>query len=194
MPSPVLWIASVSLAASSAGLLISRSWRWSLGLLALQYFASFWLSMAHWQLSMAATVLISGWMSATALGITQLNLKESLTDESSWPQGSLFRMFAAGLVLLAVSAAAGSVTTWLPNSSLPLTWGALVLIGLGLLHLGITLQPLRVIIGLLTTLLGFEVLYSSIENSILVAGLLVVVTLGLALAGCYLLIMGEQSL
>jgi len=61
------------------------------------------------------------------------------------------------------------------------------------LHLGMTLQPLRVILGLLTTLLGFEVLYSVVENSILVAGLLVVVTLGLALTGCYLLILGEQT-
>ena len=193
MPSLVPWIAAVSLAATSAGLLISRSWRLSLGLLALQYFAAFWLALAHWPLSMSATVLVAGWMAAAALGMTHLNLKADPTEESSWPQGSLFRIFAAALVLLAVSAAAGNLANWLPNSSPALIWGALVLIGLGFLHLGMTLQPLRVIIGLLTTLLGFEIFYTVVENSILVAGLLVVVKLGLALTGCYLLILGEQT-
>ena len=175
------------------GLLLSRNWRWSLGLLAVQYFSAFWLAMAHWPLSMSATLLVAGWMAAAALGMTHLNLKEDIATESSWPQGSLFRVFASGLVLMAISAAAGGLAGWLPNSSLPLTWGALVLIGLGFLHLGMTLQPLRVILGLLTTLLGFEIFYTSIENSILVAGLLVVVTLGLALTGCYLLMLGEQA-
>ena len=189
----VYWIVSVSLALSSSGLLISRSWRWSLGLLTVQYFGAFWLLMPYWNLNMAASVLVSGWMATAALGMTQINLRQDPVDESSWPQGRLFRIFATGLVLMAISAAATPLTSWLPKSSLPYTWGALVLIGLGFLHLGLTLQPLRVIIGLLTTLLGFEILYSNIENSILVASLLVVVTLGLALTGCYLLILGEPS-
>lgn len=193
MPITVLWVAAVSLAVSSAGLLLSRNWRWSLGLLALQYFGTFWLLLSHWTLNLSASVLVTGWMSAAALGMTQINLANEPADETSWPQGNLFRIFATGLVLLATSAAAAPVAAWLPDSSLPIIWGALVLTGLGFLHLGLTLQPLRVIIGLLTTLLGFEILYSGIENSILVAGLLMVVTLGLALTGCYLLILGEQS-
>jgi hypothetical protein len=193
MANLVPWIAAISLAATSAGLLISRSWRLSLGLLALQYFAAFWLVLAHWPLSMSATLLVAGWMAAAALGMTHLNLKADPIEESSWPQGSLFRIFASALVLLAVSAASGNLANWLPGSSPALIWGALTLVGLGFLHLGMTLQPLRVIIGLLTTLLGFEIFYTVIENSILVAGLLVVVTLGLALTGCYLLILGEQT-
>lgn len=193
MPVQYLWIAAILLAVTSAGLLISRNWRWSLGLLTLQYFSAFWLARIHWPLSMSATLLVAGWMSVAALGMTHLNLRSNRAEETSWPQGSLFRVFASGLVLMAITAASRSVITWMPNSSLPLAWGALALIGLGLLHLGMTLQPLRVVLGLLTSLLGFEILYSVIENSVLVAGLLVVVTLGLALAGCYLLILGEQS-
>ena len=193
MPDLVLWVATGSLAITTTGLLVSRSWRWSVGLLVLQYFAAFWLVLTHWQLSMSATVLVSGWMAAAALGMTRMNIREEPLTDISWPQGSLFRIFAAGLVLLAVSAAAESLPAWLPNIQLPLAWGALVLIGLGFLHLGMTLQPMRVITGLLTSLLGFEVLFTLIENSILVAGLLVVVTLGLALTGCYLLILGEPT-
>ena len=47
MPGIILWIAALLLAVTSAGLLLSRDWRWSLGLLAGQYFAAFWLVFAH---------------------------------------------------------------------------------------------------------------------------------------------------
>jgi hypothetical protein len=108
-------------------------------------------------------------------------------SETSWPEGRLFRAFAAGLVLITVTSAAPSLAVWLPDARPGVVWGGLVLIGMGLLHLGISVHPLRVTLGLLTTLAGFEILYISIENSILVAGLLAIVTLGLALVGSYLL-------
>jgi hypothetical protein len=57
-----------------------------------------------------------------------------------------------------------------------------------LLHLGLTAQPLRVVLGLLTVLSGFEILYAAVESATLVAGLLAAVNLGLALVGAYLLV------
>ena len=193
MLATLLWIVALLLAATSAGLLLSRDWRWSLGLLAVQYFAAFWLLFSHWPLTMSAAKLVTGWMAAAVLGMTQLNVKDDLADETSWPEGRLFRVFAVGLFLVVVSTAAESLTVWLPDAGLPAIWGSLVLISLGLLHLGMTLHPLRVILGLLTILLGFEILYSTVENSILVAGLLAVVTLGLALTGSYLLILNATD-
>ena len=70
---------------------------------------------------------------------------------------------------------------------------ALILIGMGLLHLGLSVHPMRVTLGLLITLAGFEVLYASLENSILVSGLLAVITLGLALTGSYLLSLNPSA-
>ena len=64
----------------------------------------------------------------------------------------------------------------------------MILLGMGLLQLGMSDQPLRIIVGLLTLLSGFEVLYAAIENSVLVAGLLAVVTLGIASVGAYLIV------
>jgi len=193
MPGIILWIAALLLAVTSAGLLLSRDWRWSLGLLAGQYFAAFWLVFAHWPITMSASFLVAGWMAAAALGMTHINLKDEPATETSWPEGRLFRIFAASLVLLAVSAAATHLISLLPNAGQPVIWGGLVLIGLGFLHLGMTLQPLRVILGLFTTLSGFEVFFCTLESSILVAGLLAVVTLGLALAGSYLLILNNSE-
>jgi uncharacterized membrane protein len=74
------------------------------------------------------------------------------------------------------------------DAGFPVTSGSLLLIGMGLLHLGITSYVLRVVIGLMTVLSGFEILYSAVEGSILVAALLAVINLGLALVGAYLLI------
>ncbi len=186
MSAPLLWVVVVLLILTSVGLLVSREWRWSIALLAGQYFAAFWLVSLHWPLTMAAAKLVTGWMAATALGMTQINLKQYQSGETSWPQGRAFRLFSAGLVLLAVFAVSRSMTGWLPGASLPVVSGSLILISLGLLHLGMTANPLRVTLGLLTVLLGFETLYAAVENSIMVAGLLSAVTLGLALAGSYL--------
>lgn len=189
MDSALSWGVVFLLIITSIGLLVSREWRWSMALLAGQYFAAFWLVSLHWPLTMAAAKLITGWMTAAALGMTQINTKEYQSGEASWPQGRVFRLFSAGLVLLAVFTTSQSVTDWLPGVGLPDATGAFTLISLGLLHLGMTANPLRVTLGLLTVLLGFETLYAAVENSILVAGLLSAVTLGLALAGSYLVIL-----
>ena len=187
MPEFILWLAAILLALTTIGLLLSRDWRWSLGLLAAQYFAAFWLLLTHWSLTMSAAVLVTGWMAVAVLGMTQLDVKTDPVSETSWPEGALFRVFAAGLVLITVTSAAQPVNVWLPSAGLPQVWGGLVLIGMGFLHLGLTVHPLRITLGLLITLTGFEILYASLENSILVSGLLAVVTLGLALTGSYLL-------
>ena len=194
MPDYVLWLAALVLAGSSIALLLSRDWRWSLALLSTQYFAAFWLVLAQWPLTMAAAQLVTGWMAAAVLGMTQLGRGESdSVAETSWPEGRLFRAFAAGLVIITVTSAARSVGSWLPDAGPGVVWGCLALVGMGLLHLGISVHPLRITLGLLTTLAGFEILYVSIENSILVAGLLAIVTLGLALTGSYLLSLGAPT-
>ncbi|PWH17876.1 MAG: hypothetical protein DDG60_01430 [Anaerolineae bacterium] len=187
MPDVLLWASVFFLAITSTSLLLSREWRWSIAFLAAQYLAAFWLVEFHWPFTMSAAKLVTGWMAAAVLGMTQLHAQPTLTNEPSWPQGRTFRLLAAGLVLLAALATAQQMAGWLPGLELPNASGALILISLGLLHLGMTANPFRATIGLLTFLLGFETLYAAIENSILVAGLLSTITLGLALAGSYLI-------
>jgi hypothetical protein len=82
---------------------------------------------------------------------------------------------------------------WLPQISLEQVWGAAILIGVGMLHLGFTGQPFRVILALLTVLTGFEILYASVESSTLVAGLMAGIHLGLALVGAYLMVAPLQG-
>jgi hypothetical protein len=176
------------LAISSLLLLISRNWRWSILELAIQYVGVFLLVALHWPLEMAVVKLVAGWMSGAVLGVAMFGAPEAWrTEERFWPSGRAFRLLAAGLVGLAVYTVAPHMQAWLPGVRMEQVWGGLILIGMGLLHLGLTAQPLRVALGLLTVLAGFEILYAVIETSTLVAGLLGGVNLGLALAGAYLL-------
>ena len=74
--------------------------------------------------------------------------------------------------------------------------GGVTLMAMSLLQLGMTNQFFRLILGLLTLLSGFEVLYAGLENSVLVTGLLSILTIGLALVGAYLIaqiVPGEET-
>src|SRR5512133_1168168 len=185
----VAWIAVIFLLVTSTGLLLVRDWRWSIILLAVQYLGVFVLTLQHWPLGMASVKLVAGWMSAAILGMTRSSFPSEEIDEQSFsPRGRLFRLFAAGIVLLVISVITPAVDTIMADAGYAVTGGSLLLIGMGLLHLGITSYILRVVIGLMTVLSGFEILYSAVEGSILVAALLAVINLGLALVGAYLLI------
>lgn len=183
------WSAVVLMVITSAGLLLVRDWRWSILLLAAQYLGMFILTLQHWPIGMASVKVVAGWMSAAILGMTRSGLSnEASVEESLWPRGRLFHLFAAVTVVLIVSVVTPGVDTIMADAGFPVTNGGLLLIGMGLLHLGITARIMHVAIGLMTVLSGFEILYATVEGSVLVAALLAVINLGLALVGAYLLI------
>lgn len=184
----IAWIAVFILFITAVGLLIVRDWRWSIILLAVQYFGMFILILQHWPLGMASVKLVAGWMSAAILGMTRSGLPDALDNDGIWPRGRLFRIFMAGMVVMIVAAVTPGVDTVMADAGYAVTAASLLLIGIGLLNLGVTSYILSVVIGLMTVLSGFEILYSAVEGSVLVAGLLAVINLGLALVGAYLLI------
>jgi len=180
-----LAVGTVILTASA--LLVIRDWRWTIGIFALQYVGVMVLVQLNWPLGMALVKLVVGWMAGAALGLTQVGPAGAGHEESSWPSTRLFRILSAGLIILVVFFLSPKVAFWLPGVALSQVYGGFGLIGLGLLQIGMTARPLRVVIGLLTILAGFEILYAAVELSVLVAGLLAAVNLMLALVGSYLL-------
>jgi hypothetical protein len=181
------WLFLLVTLVASFGQLLSRSWKWILGFLALQYLGVFWFVQITWPFSLAIVKLISGIIACLALASSQEGTTSFSKLETYWPQGRLFRSFAAGLVLLTTLGVSPQASYWLGINNLHGIWVSLVLMGLGLLQLGITAQPMRVIMALLTFLSGFEILYSFVEKSTLVAALLVLINIGLSLVGVYLL-------
>ena len=190
----VSWIVVVGLLITSTGLLLYRDWRWGLGFLAVQYVGVFWLVSQHWPLGMAAAKLVGGWMATASIGMTLLNLPPQPEPmEKYWTQGRTFRLFMIGMAALLAIAAASRIEAIMPGIGIPVSIGGVLLVAMGLLQLGMTTQVLRVILGLLTALSGFEILYAAMEGSILVAALLVVINLGLGLAGAYLLTASSEE-
>jgi hypothetical protein len=177
----------VLLTITSLTLLASRSWRWCLVALALQYAGVFTLVALSWPLALAAVKGVAGWMATLVLVVAVQSSSDTWEEERAQPGGVLFRLLAAGLVAMVVASIAPHVAEWMPGVEMVQVWGGLILIGIGILHLGLTAQSLRVVLGLLTVLSGFEILYAGVETATLVAGLLAVVNLGLALVGAYLL-------
>lgn len=183
------WIAVGFIMAASAALIVVRDWRWMLGFLAVIYLAAFILTSWHWPLGMAVVKLVTGWMATAALGMTRLGLAQPADDKGPiLLEGSAFRLFGAAVAILIGVSAGPRVEEIIPGIGLPVVIGSLVLIGAGLLHLGMTSDILRIVVGLFTVLSGFEILYAAVESSILVAALLAAANLGLALTGSYLLI------
>ena len=169
-------------------LLVSPDWRVSIAALAVQYFGVFVLVSMSWPLEMAIVKLVTGWMVCAVLALAKTGAPGRYIEEQGTIMIVLFRLLAAGLVGLVVASTAPRILVWIPEITIEQLLGGWVLIGLGLLHLGLTSSTLRVILGLLTVLAGFEILYAAVETSVLVAGLLAAVSLGLALVGAYLLV------
>jgi hypothetical protein len=186
------WVALLIAMITSVGLLLQRDWRLGLGLLATLYLSIFWLVQTHWPVSMAAGKLVTGWMACAVLGMAQLSNNTKQGTEAAGPQGRLFRLFTAGIITAATFALSLRASSWL-GLGIPIAWGSLLLAGMGLLQLGISTQPFRVVLGLLTVLAGFEILYAAVESSTLVAALLSAINLGLALIGAYLLNMSLEE-
>lgn len=178
-------IAVVMVGAAGAMLLLARSWRFRIAGLAIQYIGTFWLVALSWPLGLAVIKLVVGWMAAAILGLSGVNFLARRARR--WPTEWLFWGLALLLVIFSVSTLAPRLETWFSRGHPAQIWGSLLLIGIGLLNLGASSLGLRVIVSLLTVLSGFEILYAVVERSTLVAGLLSIVTLGIALAGSYLL-------
>ena len=184
-----LFILSVVVAFITATILIiSWDWRISIFFLAIQYLCVFVLVSMSWSLETAAVKLVAGWIACAVMGLALLNIPgESIKGNPKLISDIIFRLMASILAGLFAFTGGANLVIWLPEVTVQQAYGSMILAALGLLHLGLTNHPFRVVLGLLTVLSGFEILYAAVESSILITGLLAIVTLGLALVGAYLL-------
>lgn len=190
----ISWIAVGAILLASAAQLVSRDWRVSLGALGLLYLAGFWLVIQRLSFVTGAAKLVTGWMVVAVLGMTRLSLPAASDEEDAAPPSlRWFRLALIAVIAFVAASITGRVEASIPGLGLQLVAGSLLLIGGGVIHLGVASNVLETILGLLTMLAGFEMIYAAVEGSILVAGLLAIVNLGLGLAGSYLLVAGTVS-
>jgi hypothetical protein len=174
---------------SGAGILIVPSRRLMTGLLALQYIGVFLLVSVSWPLEIAVVKLVAGWMAAAVLFLTYQNLPGPSRVgrlDSILPVTS-FKGFTALLIGISVFSLVPTALRWFLGATHQQVLGGLWLLGLGLLQLLLTRDSLRIIIGLLTVISGFEILYATLEASVLMTGLLAILNIGFAFLGSYLI-------
>jgi hypothetical protein len=175
-------------------LLASRDWRVGLSALGAQYVGVTLLISLSWPLELAVIKLVAGWIAAAVLGVSLIEYPRTWGNEMGyWVSGSLFRVFVAGMMGLAMLSLAPTVAQWAVHASFNQILGSLILMSFGLLHLGFTIQPDRTVLGLLTLISGFEIIYATMETSLLVNAFLAVINLGIALIGAYLLILHKTE-
>jgi len=192
----VPWIRDLALipsvaAALTAGLLVVLDdRRLTLATLAAQYLFAAWLAAASLPPGVAAVKLVSGLLACIVLAISVAAMGWRAPGEraGALPTGHAFRWIAVFLVAIVAFAVGRDGWSAIPTLEPVVALGAMFLLALGMLQIGISEDTLRVGAGILTLLSGFEVAYAAVEPSLAVVALLASVHLGVALVVSYLLV------
>lgn len=187
-------------------LVVSQDWRLNTIALATQYLFMAVLMAQVTQVEMAAVKGLIGWVVCLVFYLTeQQSQSMARSDEGGSAPLPLRDWFSARLegwrhqgisaragfsfmaaVLVGVTAYASSSALPLPQLSQSLTLVCYWVAGLGILLLGLSHDPLRVGVGLLMFLSGFDLFYVALEPSLVVTGFLGAISFVIALGTAYL--------
>ena len=183
------WIPLVLVAVTAFALIVVERPGLQIAILAVQYAAVAWLSSLALPSQVAAVKVVAGMITCGVLALTVAGTHAE--DEKG--SGREFRVIAAILIL---GAAIGlGRTNWMrvPDIQPEAIMAAAILMSMGLLQLGLFRDPLRVCIGLITLLNGFEIAYAVIEPSLAVLALLASVHIGLAMVVSHLTLVAQPE-
>ncbi len=190
--------AALGVLATALALIVLRDWRWSLLALIVQYILTGWLLTDVLEPQVAVLKILIGLMISVVLYLTARQVRWGHDPSSGdagqhlhigrWvlPTAFLFRVLIALLVGAVILQLTGDSATILPGLSPHINRAAIALMALGLLALGLTDEPLRAGMGLLTFLSGFELFYHSLEQAITVIGLVIAIDFLVAIITAYL--------
>ncbi len=198
--------AAIGVLATAVFLTVIRDWRWSLLALTIQYLISGWLLTYVFEADIApaiAAIKVIAWaLSCLVLYLTarqvrwgsegsaaQPEIPEPTSTPASrrtLPTGLLFRLIMSVMVAAAILYTVNRGQLSLPELPPHINLAAVSLMGIGLLGLGLTEEPLTAGMSLLTLLTGFELFYHSLEQALTIIGLLIGIELLIALVTAYL--------
>lgn len=189
-------IAAVILLLCAAVNLVRRHWVLNVAVLALQYVCIFLIILEVRAPLLAAIKLIVGLMVSLMiyLILRSSGLIDSLFSRRRFTSGEVFRSTIALLLVLISHLAAPKVKLSIfPQSSELLLTASMGLMLFGLFQMGTITEPLYLVIGMLTFLSGFELLYASLEFSRVLEALFTAINLLLALVGSFFIIKDVES-
>lgn len=144
----------------------------------------FSINVQFWTFGFALSKLLTGIMSILILVLTH----EQTKGEISYPKvtGKVFNSVGLAFCIILVLFTINNTSKYLAISHDQVIPSLSILL-CGFILLGISQDPFRIVIGLLTVLIGFEVVYGAVEQSLLINGLLTAVELLVAFVGSFLL-------
>ena len=171
-------------ALAAVGLMLTVfDWRMRIAGLASLYFVGFIVILQIWPVALASVKLISGLMGIALLSTSMINSMDQ-ANGLRFPSEMIFRFLMAALIWIVVAAIAPSINEWIPIPYTNLYIGV-SLMGSGLLFMSLTEDFFEIILGLLTILTGFDIIYSSLEGSALVTGIYAFIIILICLLGGY---------
>jgi len=173
-------------------LVVLNDRRWLTIALVAQYVAAGWLVAETLGAGVASAQILGGLLVAIIVWLTWRNLEAAHQEVPRANDLMALRSFRWVVVLLVLFAGWGlGRRDWmgLPGLTSTGALGATFLMLLGLLQASLYRAPMRVVIGVLSLLSGFGIAYAAVESSLAVIALLIIVHLGVALAGSYLTVL-----
>jgi hypothetical protein len=162
---------------------VSSDWRMRLAGLSSLYLIELIILLQIWPIALASVKLISGWMGIALVGTAKLN-ENNLSKLKRIPSVTIFKLLMAFLVWMVISAVAPSINDWIPISFTNLYIGLATMSG-GILMIGLSEDPFEIVLGLLSFLVGFDIIYSSLEGSALVTGFFALIIILICLISAY---------
>ncbi|MDT8899419.1 hypothetical protein QYE77_14230 [Thermanaerothrix sp. 4228-RoL] len=185
------WLHLILFSLTALFALLEVDYRFRLVAVALQYMILFWVVSTSLSVGLALVKLIVGLAATILLGAAIWNMAINKTRKVPWSQQA-FRLISGGMMVGLAFSFQPSTAAWLPVEPLYLRAG-IILSGCGILMNGFSRHPLIATLGLLEVFSGFELVFAFMVNSVLMTGLLALVTLGLAAIGAYLTIAHQSS-
>lgn len=173
----------ILLMAGVAAILIFDDLRIDLVGLGVTFLASFLLIVQNASPGLAVTKLVTGLMAAGVIYVSRNDIPQE--KEATSLAGRIFKITALALIWLVTFIINGKLSNVFPLNYETIS-GALIVISGGLLILGTSRNAIRVTLGILVIYSGFGILYTPLEGSILINGLLSLITMLISLVGVYI--------
>jgi hypothetical protein len=173
------------LVAACVYIFITNDWRRILIAYAILYICAFAIIAQYWSFTFSLVKLITGLMSLVIMGIS-INRYYELPEKKTKSE-LIFRLIALCLIFILVAFMVYRISNYL-SIALEIVLASMMLIGFGVFQLGITHESYKLFLAILVLFFGFELIFSANETSLLINGLLAVVTMLVALMGSFMII------
>jgi hypothetical protein len=175
----------IILAVACLFIILTEDWKRILIGYAVIYLSAFAIIVQFWSFSFSLVKLLTGLMALVVLGIS-INKHYELPQQKAKSE-LIFGLIALCLIFLIMIFMVYRISNYL-SISLEIVLASLLIIGFGVYQLGITHEVHRVVLAILIIFFGFDLIFSSNESSLLINGLLALISLLVALIGGYLIV------